>query len=279
MKNNSLVRACVLSGLVAAGALCAGPAEAQFSPRPVPRYDPATGETYHIEFRAGYWSPKAQIAVASEQLGIVGTNIDFKTDLGLTDQRFGEMNLVLRPSKKAKFRFQYANIKYEATATLQRDVVFNGIRYRVGVPVNSILDWKAFGLGLEYDFFARDRWLAGLLLDVKYADVAVNLETPVIEPQFARVRAPIPALGGVVRVYVVRNISMTAELSAVKIPDSLSNDYKGHYLDLDVYGTVNFTDNIGAQIGYRSLDVAYQVKTDTGSLKLPGFYFGFVTRY
>jgi hypothetical protein len=279
MKNNSLLRVCVLSGLVTAGALCAGPAEAQFRPRPIQGHDPATGEVYHIEFGAGYWSPKAQIAVASEQLGIVGTNIDFKKDLGLTDRRFGEINLVLRPSKKTKFRFEYANIKYESTATLPRDVVFNGIRYHVGLPVNSTLDWKAYGLGLEYDFFARDRWFAGLLLDVKYTDVTVNLETPVIEPQFAHIKAPIPTLGGIVRVYVARNLSMTAEVSDLKIPDSVSNDYKGHYLDVNVYGTLNFTNNLGAQIGYRSLDVAYQVKTDTGSLKLPGLYFGFVTRY
>ena len=52
-----------------------------------------------------------------------------------------------------------------------------------------------------------------------------------------------------------------------------------HYVDFDLYGTVNFTNNIGAQIGYRSLDVGYVVDTDTGAFKLKGIYFGVVARY
>ena len=37
---------------------------------------------------------------------------------------------------------------------------------------------------------------------------------------------------------------------------------------------MNFTDHFGAQVGYRSFDVFYKVKRDTGTLKLKGLYFG-----
>jgi hypothetical protein len=265
-------------GLVVFGALLASPAQAQYRPRPMA--DPATGETYHIEFGAGFWSPSANIAVASEQLGIVGTVIDFKRDLGLTDQRFPALNLVLRPSKKTKFRFQYLPIKYDSSAILRRVVIFNGIAYVIGLPVDSTLDWKAYRAGLEYDFVSRDRGFAGLLLDVQYTDVTVTLRSPVAN-EFVRARAPVPVLGGIARVYVVPNISITGEVSGFPAPDSVLEklDVDGHYVDFDIYGTVNFTNNIGAQIGYRSLDVGYMVKTDSGSLKLGGLYFGAVVRY
>jgi hypothetical protein len=65
----------------------------------------------------------------------------------------------------------------------------------------------------------------------------------------------------------------------MKIPDSVSQDYKAHYFDFDLYGTVNFTDNVGAQVGYRSLDVGYTIKTDTGAFLMKGLYFGGVVRY
>jgi hypothetical protein len=42
---------------------------------------------------------------------------------------------------------------------------------------------------------------------------------------------------------------------------------------------VNFTNNVGVKGGYRSRDVAYLIKTDTGSLTLKGIYIGAVVRY
>ena len=53
------------------------------------------------------------------------------------------------------------------------------------------------------------------------------------------------------------NISITGEFTAFKIPDSIDSRYNAHYVDFDIYGTVNFTNNIGVKVGYRSLDVGY----------------------
>lgn len=262
--------------LAAALVLTASPALAQFRPRPVS--DPATGESYHIEGSAGFWNPSAAMTISSQSLGIVGTTIDFKRDLGLKDQRFGELHAVLKASRKHKFRFQYIPIKYTQQATINRDIVFNGQLYRVGLPVNSALDWKAYRFGYEYDFIVRDRGFGGFILDFKYTDVRASLQNPILS-EFAHARAPIPALGGIVRVYVLPNISITGELTGIKVPDSVSEDFKAHYGDLDIYGTVNFTNNIGAQLGYRSFDLGYRVDTDTGSFVLRGVYFGVVARY
>ena len=38
-------------------------------------------------------------------------------------------------------------------------------------------------------------------------------------------------------------------------------------------------DKVGAQVGYRSLDVLYKVKNDSGTMKLKGIYFGAVGRF
>ena len=79
--------------------------------------------------------------------------------------------------------------------------------------------------------------------------------------------------------YVVPNISITVDISGFKLPEKLIKGSTGHYIDVDVYGTLNFTNNFGAQLGYRSFDVGYVVTHDTGSFKLRGLYLGAVARY
>ena len=148
---------------------------AQFQPRPL--NDPATGETYHIEGAAGLWFPGAAMSISSQSLGIQGSTIDFKTDLGLQDQHFPEVHLELRPATRHKFRFQYIPINYDQTATPPRDIIFNGQRFRAGLPVHSTLDWKAYRAGYEYDFLTTNRWFAGVIVDLKYTDVTATLVT------------------------------------------------------------------------------------------------------
>ena len=263
--------------VTAAALLCfAVPAAAQYKPRTL--NDPATGEKYHIEAGAGYWFPTADMVVSSEQLGIRGDRIDFKKTLGLTDQRFPILDIQLRPARSHKFRLNYIPVNYTQTTTLTQEIVFNGIRYRLGLPVNSAIDWKTYEITYEYDFVVKNWGFVGFDLQAKYTDVQVALASP-LASEFAHARGPIPAIGGIFRYYVVPNISVTGELSGFKIPDSIDSRYNAHYVDLDIYGTLNFTNNIGVKGGYRSRDVGYLIKSDTGQFTMKGIYFGAVLRY
>jgi hypothetical protein len=264
------------SSFVVAMLVASAPASAQYRGYSVG--DPATGEKYHVEARFGLWNPSPNLVVSSESLGIPGDRIDAVTDLGFTQKRFADIHLVLRPARKHKFLFDYIPISYTAEAVLKRNITFNGINYQVNLPVNSSLDWKAYRLGYEYDFIYRDRGFAGFILDVKYTNVRVDLKNP-FNHDFAHAAAPIPALGGIVRLYPAANISVTAEVTGVKLPESIDKRYKGHWVDVDVYGTVNFSNNVGAQVGYRSLDVGYTIKRDYGAFLLKGFYVAGVARF
>lgn len=281
MMNERAIRLYVRAALSAALVLFAvSPAQAQFQPRRVS--NPATGEDYWIEAAGNFWFPDADIKVRSESLGIQGTEIDAKQDLGLEDKRFPEFRLVLRPSTKSKFRFQYIPLQYtQGPVILRRSLVFNGQRYSFGVPVNSVLDWKAYRIGFEYDFVHTDRGFGGFIMEAKYTDIRVQVASPFVN-EFVRARAPIPALGGIARVYLMPNIAATVEVTGFTLgwlPETLIKDNSGHYADVDVYGTLNFTNNVGLQVGYRSLDFGYIVKTDEGALKLKGMYLGVVARY
>lgn len=261
--------------------LAAAPATAQYRPRPL--NNPSTPESYHIEAAVDYWFPTADMTISSQSLGLEGTPINFKTDLGLTDQKFPALHLQLRAGG-SKFRFEYIPINYSQSATLKQDIVFNGQRYRVGLPVDSVLDWKAYRFGYEYDVLRRPRGYLGFILEAKYTDVSATLSTPPAGTragisEFDRARAPIPAIGGTGRVYLAQNLAVTADISGFRLPSSVFKDASGHFVDVDVYGTLDFTNYIGVQGGYRVFDVGYAFETDNGSFTMKGLYFGGVVRY
>jgi hypothetical protein len=269
-------RAAAISVLCLVFGLAATPARAQYSVKG--SSDPATGERYHVEVGGFFWNPTPDIVISSESLGIVGSDIDFVNDLHIEKTRFKQLRVVLRPAQKHKFRFEYTPITYDAEGQLTADVIFNGIRFPVTFPVTTNLQWKAYRFGYEYDFVSKDRGFVGLILEAKYTDVQATLSN-FIATEFAHARAPIPAIGGIARVYVVPNISITGEFSGIRLPESISDKYRAKYYDLDIYGTVNFNNNVGVQAGYRSFSVLYKVDQDEGDLQLKGLYLGGVVRF
>jgi hypothetical protein len=265
-------------GLFVTYAVLSTPAGAHAQFTATPFSDPATGERYHIEAAGALWNPPPQFRFASESLVGFGTTIDAVTDLGIQQKRIGELRLVLRPGRKHKFRINYLPMTYNAVSTVRRAFVFNGQLFNLNLPVTTDLSWKTWAIGYEYDFLYRDRWFVGIVLQAKATDIQASLQAP-IGTEFARVQAPIPTLGGIARVYVVPNISITGELVGFKIPETIDERYQAHYFDFDLYGTVNFNDYVGAQVGYRSLDLGYIIEEDLGDFKVKGIYFGGVVRY
>ena len=253
----------------------AAPASAQYG---VQSSDRATGETYHVEIGGYLWSASPSIQISSEALGIIGSTIDFVEDLGIDNKTFTQLKVVLRPGEKHKFRFEYTPISYDAESTLRRTIIFNGQRYDVALPVETDLTWKAYRFGYEWDFVYRDRGFVGLLLELKYTDIEASLANALVGEEFVHAQAPIPAIGVIGRAYVAPNISITGEFSGFKLPN-IDDDYKADYFDFDLYGTVNFTENVGAQVGFRRLTVFYRIDQDEGDLKLKGLYFGGVVRF
>jgi hypothetical protein len=268
---------CLVAGLGAAI-----PAEAQYGARRAGN-NRATGENYHVELAGTLWNPTPEIFISSESLGIGGDSVDFVNTLGLPKTKFRQLKLVLRPGTKHKFRIEYTPIKYNAQNTIPTSFIFNGQRYTVGLPVTSELLWKAYRFGYEFDFVYKDRGFVGLLLETKYTDITATLTATLLgvsHTEFTHARGPIPAIGIIARGYIVPNISITGEFSGFpEVGTTGSSRYGGKYYDFDIYGTVNFNDHLGAQAGYRSLDVLYKVERDSGTMKLKGLYFGGVARF
>lgn len=265
-----LVRRCTCAFLL----LWALPAEAQFRvPEP-----PVPGEDYRVEIGVVFWEPTPELALSTDELDPIGAEVDFVQEFGLEKTRHREYRVTLKPGRKHKLRFQYLPIRYDAEATIQREFVFGGRRFTVGLPATTDIEWKLWRFGYEWDFVSANRGFLGLVAEVKYNDVKAEIASA-IGTELAEARAPVPALGVIGRGYLGRHFSITGEFTGFRMPDALSEEYEAEFWDLDLYATLNFGRNFGVEGGYRSIDAEYLVDEDAGRLKLEGLYFGGKLRF
>lgn len=276
----SVCRVYVVLMLGALGVLFA-PASAGAQYRPRAAAEPVWGEDFHIEAGYNFWNAEPSLIVNSEALGILGTDVDLITDLGIEKKRLGMFNITLKPSKKHRFLFQRMPIKYEADAyPVTREFIFNGQRYTIGLPVTTTVDFSTYSFAYEYDFLYFPRGFVGANIGVKYTNVDVDLESP-IGNEFVQAAAPIPAIGFAGRGYVTKHVSIDAGLSFFRMPENLQQQIEGNgtYTDFDLHGTYNATKNFGVQLGWRRTAIFYNQDTDTGDLQFKGIYFGALVRY
>lgn len=270
----SVLLSCVVLGVAAA------PSAASAQYRPSATGD-AVGEDYHIEASYGWWNAEPSLIVNSESLGIPGSDVNLITDLGIGQHRLGQFDLVLKPSRKHRLRFQRLPIKYSTDAfQVTREFIFNGQLHTIGLPVTTEVDFTTYRFGYEYDFLYFKRGFFGALIDLKYTNVDLSLSSP-IGAEFVSAAAPIPTVGVVGRGYVLPNLAVNGELSFFRTPDSLKEQLEGEgsYTDFDLNATFNFNKSVGAKLGWRRTTVFYDVDLDTGNLKFEGLYFGGVIRY
>ena len=260
--------------------LFAAPSTAVAQYRPAAAAE-AIGEDYHFEFAYSWWDAEPSLIVNSESLGIIGSDIDLISDLGIIKHRLRKLDVVLKPAKKHRLKFQRLPIKYETDAfQVTREFVFNGQRYRIGLPVTTSVDFTTYSFGYEYDFLYFPRGFFGGNVNLKYTNVDVELLSP-IGSEFIKATAPIPSVGFAGRGYITRSLAVDSELTFFRTPDSLAEQLEGRgsYTDFDIHGTYNFNKYAGAQVGWRKTTIFYDVDLDTGDLKFSGLYFGGVVRY
>jgi hypothetical protein len=268
----------IFVGLVCLTALLffsATPASAQRSSRPE-QNRPALGERYHVEFGTTWWNPSVFGLISSDDLQVIGSRIDFASDLGYEQTRFKDLRFVVRPGTKHRLRAQYTPIEYTADTTFTRDITFNGTVFPVSVPITSTFSWNVWRVGYEFDFLYRDRGFLGVLGEARFIDMTAEL-TSAFATELVQAKAVVPAVGVFGRAYVLPDVAVNFEVSGFKVPDIDGNS--GTYLDWDLNGTVNITNNLGVQVGWRKASTFLTIGNDTGDLKFKGMWFGFVVRY
>ena len=249
--------------------------------RPQAQEPAVIGEDYRFEVAYGWWNAEPSLIVNSESLGILGSDVDLISDLGIEKHRLGKLDIVVKPGKKHRLRYQHLPIKYQTDAfPVTREFVFNGQRFTVGLPVTTNVDFTTDTFGYEWDMLYFPRGFIGAGINVMLTNIDVSLESP-IGNEFVAQSAPIPAFNFSGRGYVTRNFAIGGEIKFFRIPDSIEKQIEGDgsYTDIDIYGTYNINKYAGVQLGWRKTAIFYTAEQDEGDLKFRGIYFGGVVRY
>ena len=177
-----------------------------------------------------------------------------------------------------KLRLQYIPIRFDSTSAPPRDLLFNGLTYRAGLRVTTRLDWTTYRFGYEYDFIVGRRATAGFIAEVKHTIVRAELRTAPAD-EVSRQAMPVPAVGGIVRVYPVTRLSLTGEATFFGVPDRADGHFGGHIADIDLSAVWNVTRHLGAQGGFRTIDIHHLGEWNTATFTLKGVYIGALVRY
>lgn len=250
-------------------------AEAQFG---VP--DPAPGEDFHVELGAMFFQPTPELRIQTGALADVnGGEIDFVQEFDIENKFFTEFRMVAKPGRKHKIRFSYLGVRYDESATIERTFTFGGRTFVIGVPATADLKWDIWRIGYEWDFVVRDRGFVGFIAELKHNKVSADVAAAGVGAEFYEASAPVPTIGIIGRGYPHRLLSITAEFTGFRLPDTISEEFEAEFYDFDVYGTVSAGRHFGVQGGYRSIRAEYLDEDDAGDLKLQGPYFGAVVRF
>ena len=276
------VRGCLLIGLLT----CAHPAAAQLSPNPA---DFPVGEQYRIEFLASLWSPAQDLTVAGRGSGGSGATTSPAGDPGASAPRSIDGRVRLRLSRRQRVHLDYLPIRYAADTALDDRPPPGDTGVEPGGAVASTLTWKTWRLAYEYDVLHLARGSLGLFAEAGYTDVRVAQDgapgpgcddaAPACE--LARLRRPVPGVGGVVRLYPSPVIMLGAEASLLRTPPGIGKilGYTGEHLAYDVHAVLNFVDAFGLQLGYRSRRLHLETADHDVDLKLEGVYVGALLRF
>jgi len=238
----------------------------------------AVGEKYHIQVNGDFWNPSVHGIIASSQFGLIGSQISFENDLKFPQTRFKEYGVELRATRRNKFYAQYEPISYKSDTTLTREIVFNGQKFPVNLPIKATYDWKVWRVGYEVDVVSLPRGFVGLMFEARMTDFGASLQRPGQPAEFTQAKGPLPAVGLIARAYPLKNASITAQVTGIKFPD-VSPDYQGSYADWNVYGTYNITNYAGVQGGWKRVTTNVVIKKDSGDTMFKGIWFGAVLRY
>ncbi len=203
--------------------------------------------------------------LASDAHGVPGTSIDFTRDLGFANRGLPGVQLVVKAAAKHKIRFEYIPIRYTASGTPARELVFDGAqlsRRRRRSPPRST---GRRGASATSTTSSSGRASSpGSFVEGRQTDITVRLAGASADHS-VRTEIPIPAAGGIVRVQAgTSGCRSPARSISSRCRTTRQKNYGGRYADVDLYATVALDRRLAARGGFRSLAIRHLGETDSG---------------
>jgi len=224
-------------------------------------------EQYKLRLAYRYFQPKLK---GTMQNGEANTIVDLVDHLGFTDDSTWQADgtLQLKPGS-IKLRGSYLKVDYGADVDLSTNIDYGNNFYARTTPLSSSLNGHYYGGELEYDIFKGSWGYLGATGGVRVLDVDTVVGSPVTGARNVdTVRSILPALGGTLRMYLGKRISVQGDFAGFSSGD------RGKVWDAGASGHLHVSDHLSAVGGYRYISHTGHEDDIRIKLEMEGWQFG-----
>ena len=230
-----------------------------------------------VEFEGRYWITDLTAKAKVTDSGI-GTEIDFKADLGIKDEDFPDLRFTWYTGPKSKLRLAYTQVAYSGDKNIERTIEFGGSTYTVGTRVITDLDVKYLRLGWAWQFIniANGKVKFGTLVEAKGFFIDISLDAPNLIPpikESEKFVGGLPTVGAALDINPHKVVNVFAEVSGI-----YAGEY-GYFLDGEAGVKIIPIKNVSVVGGYRILDFKAEDDPDFVKLRISGPFVGVTLRF
>ncbi|MCU0650799.1 MAG: hypothetical protein MUC52_01000 [Candidatus Omnitrophica bacterium] len=242
----------------------------------------------NVEFEGRYWMPDLTAKAKVTEAGIIGSNLNFKSELGIKDEDFPEARFIWHTGPNSRIRAFYTQAEFDGDQTVSQTITFDGKTYTAGAQVKSNLDLQYFGLGWIWEFINTmdEKVKIGTILEAKGFAGEASLDAPALSiSESTDFIAGLPTAGLSFTVnpfkdsapYKSRN--MLTELSFYGEAAGMSAGTYGYFLDAEAGVKWAPVKNVSVSGGYRMVSMKAEDDPDYAKLELKGWFAGCSIRF
>ncbi len=229
------------------------------------------------EFEGHYWITGSTQRMKFTENG-VGTDINFKSDLGFKDRNFAEVRFNFQSQGRSRLRISYVQMGYDGDRNVQRTIDFSGKTYTVGARVVSAIEFKDLRVGWGYQFInvAEGKFRVGTLLAAHCLWLKASLAAPDLRPPISeseKAVAPLPTVGIALDINPDPKVNISGDFSGITI-----GKY-GYALDGELALKVLPVRHLGLTAGYRLFRLNPKFDPDYVLVRISGPFVGASFRF
>ncbi len=263
----------ILLPAVAAFLLLTGIGDALAQERPAWRDDPL-GNRFVLG--AGLFAPRLDTKVRLDSsTGIIGTEIDFESTLGMDDNDL--LPLVLgyyRVAKKHRINFEYFRLDRHGNSVSDLPIRFGDVTFPANLPLSSFFNVKVYSLSYSYSLIHDEKKELAFNVGLQFQDIEMGITGnlgPGLIAEEADVVAPLPTFGGTFDYVISEKWIFTSLVGVFALEIDLGDDSKfsGEILQINTGVAYKAFKNVAfaLQYNYFRVDVDVDDPDWMGSLK------------
>jgi hypothetical protein len=230
---------------------------------PLPPHPPERPSPIHDHFYAygAFYSPVVHTSLRVDPTnaapGVTGTPVNAERDLGLPGRlHMGRAEFMFRLRERSKLRVEYFESNRSGSQVLANDIVFGNTTFQAGELVQSLIDWRSFGLTYTYSFYRSERFEVGSGLGVFFLQADAIGSVPATgQTQEQSAAEPFPTLPLDLTWCISSRFAATARGNYLK---ASLNGISGSYTDLHGDVQYRWNPNFAVGAGWTKMRIALE---------------------